>query len=51
MVGEFTESGDEELVIEGNEESDCEEGDDDYGSRGDLKIGSHVTVHLKSLGD
>lgn len=46
MVGEFAESGDEELVVERNEECDCEEGDDDDGSGWDLEIWSHVTIHL-----
>lgn len=49
VSSEFTESRDEELIVERDEESDGEERDDDYGSRRDLEIGPHVTVHFKSL--
>lgn len=51
VAGDSAEGGDEEAVIEGEEESDGEEGDDADWAGGDEEGGTQVAVHLEGLRD
>lgn len=52
MVGELTREGDEEAVVDGDEDDHEEEGDDGDGGRGDHEVRfPEFAVHLVALLD
>lgn len=48
-TGDASSEGDEELVVDGDEEGEGEQGDGGEGARGDLEVRSEVAVHCQGL--